>query len=144
MAILSRRSLAALALAASAGCGSAGSGAGANGTIDNAAVCDAYAQHRSHVEVDAEGAVTRVLGTRPGRQSPHTGFLVRLQPCGVTVRVEANTDFTGIVPVRPNDDVAMRGEYEYYAAGGVIHWTHRDPRGRHPGGWVTVGGKTYQ
>src|SRR6185503_8573383 len=113
MAILRKPSLAALALAAFAGCGPAAGGPGANGTIDNAAVCDAYAQHRSHVEVDAEGAVTRVLGTRPGRRSPHTGFLVRLRPCGVTVRVEANTDFTGVVPVRPSDDVAMRGEYEY-------------------------------
>jgi len=141
MAPRRKGSLAALALLAFAGCGAAGGGAG---PIDNAAVCDAFAQHRSHVEVAAEGTVTRVLGTRPGVRSPHIGFLVRLKPCGVTVRVEANTDFTGVVPVRSGDDVEMRGEYEYYASGGVIHWTHRDPRGRHPGGWVTVGGKTYQ
>jgi hypothetical protein len=134
------RSVAALAIAALAAC----SPGAASGPVDNAVVCNAYAQHLSRVEVDAEGAVTRVLGTRPGRQSPHTGFLVKIEPCGATVRVEANTNFTGVVPVRAGDDVVMRGEYEYYAQGGVIHWTHRDPRGRHPGGYVKVGGTTYQ
>ena len=140
MAPLRKRSLLGLALVAFAGCGPAAS----NGPVDNTVVCNAYAQRASHIEVNAEGAVTRVLGTHPGIESPHTGFIVRLKPCGITVRVEANTDFTGVVPVRVGDDVSMRGEYEYYAQGGVIHWTHRDPRGRHPGGWVTVGGKTYQ
>ncbi len=137
-----KRSLLALALIAFAGC--APNAASTGMPIDNAVVCNAFAQHRSGVEVDAEGTVTRVLGTRAGKQSPHTGFLVQLQPCGVTVRVEANTDFTGIVPVRRGDDVVLRGEYEYYAIGGVIHWTHHDPRGRHPGGYVKVGGTMYQ
>ncbi len=140
--MLRKRSLAALALIAFAGCAPNAAGSGA--PIDNAVVCKAYAQHLSGIEVDAAGTVTRLLGTHPGVQSPHTGFLVELQPCGVTVRVEANTDFTGVVPIRRGDDVVLRGEYEYYGQGGVIHWTHRDPRGRHPSGYVKVGGTTYQ
>jgi len=133
------RAFLALAALASAGCDPT-----ASGPIDNRVVCNAYAQHGSHVEVDAAGTVTRTLGTQPGVRSPHTGFVVRIEPCDITVRVEANTDFTGVVPVRAGDAVAMRGEYEYYARGGVIHWTHRDPRGRHPDGYVRVGGKIYQ
>jgi hypothetical protein len=26
----------------------------------------------------------------------------------------------------------------------VIHWTHDDPDGRHPGGWVRYGDRVYR
>jgi hypothetical protein len=111
---------------------------------DDAAVCSAYGAGRSHVEVVADGTVTRVLGIAPGRVSPHEGFLLRLNSgCRLTVRVEANTDFTGNFALAPGDRAVVKGEYEYYPLGGVIHWTHRDPRGRHEGGYVEAGGRTY-
>ncbi|WP_107884459.1 DUF3465 domain-containing protein [Neisseria elongata] len=28
--------------------------------------------------------------------------------------------------------------------GGVIHWTHRDPQGRHPDGWLKHEGEVYR
>ena len=88
--------------------------------------------------------MTRVLGTQSGRVSPHEGFLMRLASgCDVIVRVEANTDFTGTFPIATGDKAIVKGEYEYYPRGGVIHWTHRDPRNRHEGGFITVAGKTY-
>jgi hypothetical protein len=59
------------------------------------------------------------------------------------VRVEANVDFTGAFALRRGQTVEVRGEYEYYASGGVIHWTHRDPRGRHPDGYIQVDGHQY-
>lgn len=111
---------------------------------DNAAVCEAYHAGRSHVEVVAQGTITRVLGVTAGRTSPHEGFLIRLDSaCRVTVRVEANADFTGTFPIVPGTRAVVKGEYEYYPIGGVVHWTHRDPRGRHEGGFVEVGGRTY-
>jgi hypothetical protein len=113
-------------------------------SADNGAVCSAYQAGRSRVEVVAGGTVTRVFGTRAGRTSPHEGFLMRLNSgCSVEIRVEANTDFTGEFPLRNGDAVIVKGEYEYYARGGVIHWTHRDPRGRHEGGFIQTAGKTY-
>ncbi len=113
-------------------------------TPDDAAVCSAYAAGRSGVEVVAGGAVSRVLGVRAGRESPHEGFLVRLSGgCALTVRVETNTDFTGAIPLQPGDRVVVKGEYEYYAGGGVIHWTHRDPRGHHANGYVDLRGTMY-
>ena len=121
--------------------------AGCAGTAapNNAALCDAFQAGHSHVEVVADGTVTRVLGQQPGRVSPHEGFLMQLSSgCRVVVRVEANTDLTGTFPIAHGDRVVVKGEYEYYPLGGVIHWTHRDPRGRHEGGYVTVGGRTYQ
>jgi len=114
-------------------------------TPDDAALCAAYGAGRSHVEVVADGTVTRVLGIAPGRTSPHEGFLMRLgSGCSVVVRVEANTDFTGPIPLSVGDRVAVKGEYEYYPIGGVIHWTHRDPRGRHEGGYIEVAGRQYE
>jgi hypothetical protein len=117
------------------------------------AVCDAYSAQRSHVEVVADGTVTRVLGVAPGRpsttlrtgSSPHEGFLLRLASgCSLVVRVEANTDFTGPIPLAQGQRVAVKGEYEFYPRGGVVHWTHRDPRGRHEGGYIAAGGQVYE
>ncbi len=111
---------------------------------DDAAVCAAYSATRSHVEVIADGTVTRILGTQPGRVSPHEGFLLSLgSGCKLVVRVEANTDFTGEFPLGRGQHVVVKGEYEYYPLGGVIHWTHRDPRGRHEGGYIDAGGHLY-
>lgn len=111
---------------------------------NDAAVCAVYSAGRSHVEVIANGSVTRTMGVQPGRISPHEGFLLQLATgCRLVVRVEANTDFTGPIPLDPGEHVVVKGEYEYYPLGGVIHWTHRDPRGRHEGGYIEAGGRTY-
>jgi len=119
--------------------------AGVQSAPDNAAVCQAYQAQRSGVEVVAGGRVTRVLGLQSGRVSPHEGFLMNLgSACSTIVRVEVNTDLAGEFPVAVGDSVVVKGEYEYYSLGGVIHWTHHDPRFRHEGGFIQIGGKTYQ
>ncbi|HVA27168.1 MAG TPA: DUF3465 domain-containing protein, partial [Candidatus Baltobacteraceae bacterium] len=111
----------------------------------NTVVCRAYASHFSRVEVVAAGRVTRLLGSAPGIRSPHEGFLMRLDsPCGIVVRVESNQNFTGVIPLKIGDRINVKGEYEFYAQGGVIHWTHPDPTGHHPGGYVEVGKRVYQ
>ncbi|HEV3092724.1 MAG TPA: DUF3465 domain-containing protein [Candidatus Cybelea sp.] len=111
---------------------------------DDRAVCGAFSAARSGVEVVAGGSITRIFGVRPGRTSPHEGFLMHLDSgCDLVVRVEVNTDFTGDIPLRAGENVAVKGEYEYYPRGGVIHWTHRDPRGRHENGYVQAGGQMY-
>jgi hypothetical protein len=128
-----------VAVALLAGCAANGSAA-----PDNAAVCHAFTSGTSHVEVTAQGTVVRAFGVQAGRESPHEGFLMRLSSdCSVVVRVEANVDFTGTFALRPGQTVVVRGEYEYYALGGVIHWTHRDPRGRHAGGFIQVDGHQF-
>jgi len=111
---------------------------------DNGAVCAAYSATRSHVEVVADGTITRILGVQAGRVSPHEGFLLRLASgCALIVRVEANTDFTGPIPLTAGEHVLVKGEYEYYPLGGVVHWTHRDPRGRHENGYISAAGRLY-
>jgi Protein of unknown function (DUF3465) len=113
-------------------------------TPDDPAVCAAYSAGRSGVEVVAGGKVAHVFGIQPGRSSPHEGFLLRLNSgCALVVRVEVNTDFTGAVPLTSNEQIVVKGEYEYYPRGGVIHWTHHDPRGRHENGYIVADGRMY-
>jgi hypothetical protein len=47
------------------------------------------------------------------------------------------------VPLHAGETAIVKGQYETDATGGVIHWTHHDPEGRHVGGYIVVGGKTY-
>jgi hypothetical protein len=133
-------SLPLVALAALAAC------APESGDAANGAVYGAWAGHRSRIEVTATGNVARILGTRSGPSGRHEGFLVHLRGAaghGLTVRVEDNVDVTGPIPLAPGDEVEVRGEYIYDQRGGLIHFTHRDRRGRHPGGYVRVGKIVY-
>jgi hypothetical protein len=119
---------------------------GANDAAGNAAVYDAWRAERSHVEVTANGSVAKVLGLREGPSGLHEGFLLHLRGAdghGLTVRVEDNVDITGRIPLHAGDDVEVRGEYIYGPRGGLIHYTHHDPRARHPSGYVRVGGRLY-
>ena len=64
---------------------------------------------------------------------------------GKQFRVTANDRIT-VAKIEGNtgDTVAFHGVYEWNAQGGVIHWTHHDPVGRHVAGWLKHNGQTYQ
>lgn len=112
---------------------------------DNTAVCQAFSAQQSRVEVVADGTITRDLGLRNGRSGTHEGYLLRLNSgCDVVVKVETNVTLTGPVQLRAGDRAIVKGEYEWSRLGGVLHWTHHDPRGRHEGGYVRVEGRSYQ
>ena len=97
------------------------------------AVSDLFRSHRSNVEVETGGRVLRLLpDDRQGL--PHQRFLLRVG--GTTVLVAHNLDLAPRVSLSPGDSVELRGEYEWNPKGGVIHWTHRDPEGRHEAGWI--------
>jgi hypothetical protein len=116
-----------------------------NAVANNDAICQAFNAQQSRVEVVADGTVTRDLGLRAGRSGTHEGYLLRLNGgCNVILKVETNVDLTGPVPIRQGEHAIVKGEYEWTRLGGVLHWTHHDPRGRHEGGFVEVDGHTYQ
>ncbi len=93
----------------------------------------------------AQGTVLGILGTHEGVSGNHEGFFLKLsQECDLMVRVETNVDITGPVPIRNGENVTVKGQFEDDAEGGVIHWTHHDPRGRHISGYVEADGKLYQ
>jgi uncharacterized protein DUF3465 len=105
-------------------------------------VADAFAAHARNVVVEDSGVVAKLLrDDREGRR--HQRFLVRVAD-GTTVLIAHNIELAPrIEPIAAGDTVAFHGEYVWNAKGGVVHWTHDDPDGRHPGGWIEVGGRRF-
>jgi hypothetical protein len=127
--------------------GIACAGPGGGNDAGNGAVYDAWRAGRSNVEVTVQGSIASMLGTAAGPSGEHEGFLLHLRGAsghGLTVRVEDNVDLTGPVPLSAGEDVEVRGEYVYDPSGGVIHYTHRDPSGRHAAGFIRAGDALYQ
>jgi len=102
-------------------------------------VAQAESAHARGRKVEDRGVVTRLLpDDRQG--SRHQRFLVRTAG-GPTVLIAHNIDLAERVDLREGDTVSFRGEYEWNDKGGVVHWTHRDPRGRHERGWIEHNGR---
>lgn len=93
--------------------------------------------------VQGSGVVIRVLSD-DNDGSRHQRFIVQLQT-GQTLLIAHNIDLAPrIASLRKGDTVSFNGEYEWNDKGGVIHWTHHDPQGRHVPGWIKHNGQTYQ
>jgi hypothetical protein len=109
----------------------------------DAVLAEAWEQRRSDVQVLGTGIVDRILpDDRDG--SRHQRFVLRLAS-GQTILVAHNIDLAPrIDALREGDEVEFHGEYEWNAKGGVVHWTHHDPAGRHVDGWLEHHGRTYQ
>ena len=76
--------------------------------------------------------------------SQHQRFILRLTN-GQTLLIAHNIDLAPRIDnLNVGDTVEFYGEYEWNSKGGVIHWTHRDPSGRHEAGWLKHNGQLYQ
>ena len=103
----------------------------------------AYENRQSNLPVEGSGVVVKILPDDL-QGSRHQRFILRLSS-GQTVLIVHNIDLAPRVPaLREGDRVEFRGEYEWNSKGGVIHWTHHDPNGRHVSGWLKYKGQTYQ
>jgi hypothetical protein len=130
--------------AVSIGCSSASSPPSTQTlSSSNDAIARAFAQHKSNVQVEGQGVVRRVL-TDDNDGSRHQRFVVALSS-GQTLLIAHNIDLAPrVVGLREGDTVSFSGEYEWNSEGGMIHWTHLDPRKRHPPGWIRHKGVVYQ
>ena len=76
--------------------------------------------------------------------SRHQRFILQLNS-GQTLLIAHNIDIAPRITVlRQGDEVMFRGQYEWNPEGGVVHWTHHDPRGQHADGWLKHEGQTYE
>lgn len=107
------------------------------------AVQGAYDNRQSDIQVMGEGVVIKVLAD-DNEGSRHQKFILRTSG-RMTLLVSHNIDLAPRIPrLRAGDTVDFYGEYEWNEKGGVLHWTHHDPGGRHIDGWLKHNGKTYQ
>jgi uncharacterized protein DUF3465 len=128
-----------------AGCGGTIQSSGQNGDAgdDDSQIGRAFKNRTSNVQVEGGGVVTRILADDLAG-SRHQRFIVRLAS-GQTVLIAHNIDIAPrVAGLQEGDSVRFYGEYVWNEKGGMVHWTHRDPDGRHTAGWVKHNGRTYQ
>ena len=110
---------------------------------DDSPIGRAFASGTSDIQVEGEGTVIRVLPDDVDG-SRHQRFIVQLAS-GQTLLITHNIDVAPRIPgLKVGDNIGFNGEYVWNEKGGVIHWTHHDPQGRHVAGWVMHNGKRYQ
>ncbi len=103
----------------------------------------AYATQAGDLQVSSSGTVVKILPD-DNKGSHHQRFILKLSN-SQTVLVAHNIDLAPkITSLRRGDIVEFNGEYEWNSKGGVIHWTHHDPAGRHQGGWLKHNGSIYE
>lgn len=109
----------------------------------DAAIGRAFRERTSGIQVSGQGVATKILAD-DNDGSRHQRFILELSS-GQTLLVAHNIDLAPrIAALREGDVVEFNGVYEWNAKGGVIHWTHHDPQGRHEAGWLRHQGQIYQ
>jgi len=130
-----------LAGVAAGGCGASSRDAEGG---DGDAILAAALRDRVHdLRVQDRGIVARLLGDDTDG-ARHQRFVLRLES-GQTLLVAHNIDVAPRVDgLEVGESVSFSGIYEWNAEGGTVHWTHRDPDGKHAPGWIRHDAKTYQ
>jgi hypothetical protein len=113
---------------------------GGNGPVD---IFSAY-RAAAPAMVDFQGIVTSVptyfMGSRT--HCRHEEFSVR--SAAGPLEVVDNVDIAPQIPLSPGDSIEVRGEMVHDPGKPpVVHWTHHDPGGRHPGGFIRYRGQMY-
>lgn len=101
-----------------------------------------YATRQSGVMVEFDGMIDKLLSDDL-KGSRHQRFIVKLDS-GHTVLIAHNIDLAPRVPLEKGKKVLIYGQYEWNDRGGVVHWTHKDPRGSHEEGWIKYKGHIYE
>lgn len=104
---------------------------------------EAFAQRAGGRMLHVDGRVVRTLADdRDG--SPHQRFIIETDR-GQTLLVAHNLDLAPrLEGLKAGDLVRVYGEYEWNDQGGLMHWTHDDPAGRHVAGYIEWRGRKYQ
>lgn len=109
----------------------------------DAEFANAYKNRTSKLQIEGQGTVVKILPD-DNDGSQHQRFIVRLYS-GQTILISHNIDIAPrVVSLKKNDLVRFYGQYEWNKKGGVIHWTHHDPRGSHVAGWIEHNGHIYE
>ncbi len=126
------------------GCGTAADAprAVANPAAGMRQVEQAFAAKRSSFVVEVEGVVAKLISDDE-EGARHQRFILKLAS-DQTLLIAHNVDLAPRAPVKVGDRVGVRGQYEWNRRGGLLHWTHHDPRGKRPGGWILHEGEAFR
>ncbi|WP_084067863.1 DUF3465 domain-containing protein [Desulfocicer vacuolatum] len=103
----------------------------------------AFQDRISNIQVGGSGKVIKILPDDT-QGSQHQRFIIRINS-GQTLLIAHNIDLAPrINALEVGDHINFYGEYEWNSKGGVVHWTHHDPSGRHEDGWLNHAGQLYQ
>jgi hypothetical protein len=103
--------------------------------VEDDSLARAIAARAREVPVTGSGVVVKLL--RDDREgSQHQRILVRVAGGG-TVLLAHNLELGArVAPLAEGDRLEFAGDYAWNEKGGVVHWTHPDPQGRHRAGWI--------
>jgi len=111
---------------------------------------NAVAEREPDLTREASGTPLRVTGRvqrlladdREG--SPHQKFIIATDS-GITLLIAHNIALAPRLDgIATGATVEVLGEYEWNDKGGLIHWTHKDPQGKHMAGYIQWRGRRYQ
>ena len=102
-----------------------------------------FTNQTSNQQIYQEGTVYKILQD-DNEGNRHQKFIIKLRN-DKTLLISHNIDISNrISNLKNGDKIIFLGEYEWNKKGGVIHWTHKDPKGRHPDGYLMHDGKKYE
>jgi Protein of unknown function (DUF3465) len=103
----------------------------------------AFQEQKSDFQVMQEGPIITVLADDTVGDR-HQRFILRLKS-NQTLLIAHNIDLAPRIPdPKVGEVLRFYGVYEWNDQGGVVHWTHHDPDGKHIDGWLEYRGKRYQ
>lgn len=103
----------------------------------------AFENQQSNLQIQGDGIVSKILPDDT-KGSQHQRFILRLTN-GQTLLIVHNIDLAPRIDnLNVGDTIEFHGEYKWNSKGGVVHWTHHDPDGRHEAGWLKHNDKTHQ
>ena len=89
------------------------------------------------------GTIIRLLND-DNQGSRHQKFIIK-QLSGRTLLIAHNIDIAPkIYSIQKGKIIKFCGEYINNSRGGIVHWTHHDPQGKHRNGWLKYQGESYQ
>jgi len=108
------------------------------------AVADAFKNQQSDLIVESVSGTVESVLPDDMEGSKHQRFVIRVSR-DLTLLVVHNIDIAprlnGLIK---GDRVSVKGEYEWNERGGLIHWTHKDPRSSHEDGWIDYRNVRYE
>lgn len=103
---------------------------------------NAYEHQQSNIHVKQNGRILKILNDDELRPR-HQRFVVQLNS-GQKLLIAHNIDLAPKVEsLKVGATISFYGDYEWNEKGGVVHWTHHDPKGQHPNGWLLYENRKY-